>query len=144
MYLLSRICIISAIRLRTLYQISDSDISYHVLTPHIWSLLEPTVAICTACLPMARPVFLRVLAFFSTPTPPTGHSFRPKSLESHAGLAEETAVGPFRRLNEHKISLKKMIRSQLTTGKESGDGLETPPSKQVIERDLEGIRVVRE
>ncbi|MCJ1427873.1 hypothetical protein MMC29_005779 [Sticta canariensis] len=94
------ICIISGFRLRTLYEMDGSDPSYHLPIPHIWSVLEPTVAICTASLPIARPVFLRVLPSSSTPTPPTGHSFRPKSLESH-GLAEETAVGPFRRLNEH-------------------------------------------
>ncbi|MCJ1271168.1 hypothetical protein MMC22_011067 [Lobaria immixta] len=142
----SWICIISGLRLRALNyvtKVGPSDPSYAVPIPHIWSMLEPTVAICTACLPVARPVLLRVLPFFSASKPSPGYSSKPKSPDSY-GSAEDGAAAPFRRLSEHEVPLKEITRSQVIVRQEGGDDLEKSSSKQGVERELDGIRVTQE
>ena len=139
MDLLNRVCIISGIRLRTLNDARDSDFSYGLSIPHIWSMLEPTLAICAASLPMARPVFSRVL-----PTSLSylrhGFSFKSKSTESF-GSAKDAAA---RRLGEDEIPLRDMTRIQVNAGKELGDDSDTLPSRQAVQRKLEETRVKRE
>ena len=137
MGLLNSICIISGFRLRAIKSMANSrDLSYEILLPHIWSMLEPTVAICTACLPVARPVFLRVFFFSSTSQPPIRQNLKPKSSEPY-GTAEEAAAGTFVQLNEHEISLKEIATNQVIACQDSKDDLEIPPSKQGMERDLD-------
>lgn len=131
---LNRICIISGFRLHALDDVGRADLSFHLPTPHIWSILEPTVAICTACLPVARPVFLRALPSSLPSNPPTSNSFKPRSPDSY-GSAEEAAAGPFQRLIEQEIPLKEM-RNQVATANESAADLQTPPSKQAAETEL--------
>ena len=55
------VCIISAIRIRMIQSASRGDFAEALPYSHIWSFLEPTIAICTSCLPMARPVFGKYL-----------------------------------------------------------------------------------
>lgn len=136
---LNRICVISGFRLRTLESIGTKDISYSLPIPHIWSVLEPTIAICTACLPVARPVFLRVLSS-SASKPLARHSFHPNSAGSYGSA--EAKVGPFRRLSEQEVPLKEMTRSQVTSVIEAGDNLETPSSKHAVAGELERITVI--
>lgn len=133
MDLLNRICIISGLRLHAIIyvgKVGPIDPTYAVPIPHIWSMLEPTVAICTACLPVARPVFLRVLPFFSASKPPTGYSPKPKSPDSY-GSTEEGAAAPFRRLSEDEVPLKDMTRSQVIVREEGGDDLKTSSSSKL-------------
>lgn len=137
---LNRICIISGIRLRSLEATNDSDVSYHLPIPHIWSMLEPTVAICTSCLPMTRPVFLRFMSHSSASKPPAGHSLKPKAADSYSS-AEEAITGQFRRLSEQEVPLKAMTRIHATAGKESEDDPEPPPPKRAAERELEAVTV---
>lgn len=137
MGLLNSICIISGFRLRAIKSMGNSrDLSYEILLPHILSMLEPTVAICTASLPVARPVFLRVFLFSPTSKPPIGQNFKPKSPEPD-GSGEEAAVGTFVQLNEHEISLKEIVRNQVIACQDSKDELEILPSKQGMEGDLD-------
>ncbi|MCJ1466209.1 hypothetical protein MMC07_004828 [Pseudocyphellaria aurata] len=140
MDLFNRICLISGFRLRVLDDVSHDDVSYSLPIPHIWSALEPTVAICTACLPVARPVFLRYFPS-SVSKPPTGRSVQHSQEPQNS--AEPAAAGFFRRLSEQEVPVKEM-RSQVATGKERGGDSETTLSNQAVERDLEGIRVVQE
>ncbi|MCJ1264517.1 hypothetical protein MMC22_004389 [Lobaria immixta] len=139
----SLICIISGFRLRSLDATNNSDVSYYVPIPHIWSMLEPTVAICTSCLPMTRPVFLRFMSSSPASKPPAGHSMKPKAADSYSS-AEEAIAGQFRRLSEQDIPLKAITRIHATGGKESEDDPEPPPLKRATERELEGITVRRE
>jgi len=53
------ICIISIIRVVTLVKVSYTDITYSVPTALIWSMLEPTLGITLACIPVTRPLFMR-------------------------------------------------------------------------------------
>ena len=138
-----RICIVSGYRLHELDAITFEDISYAVPIPHIWSVLEPTIAICTSCLPVTRPVFLRLYSSYSASQPPPGHTFKPRSAESN-GTGEEAAAGPFRRLNEQEIPLKSMTRGHVTICKEGGGEMETSRSREAVEREVDGIRVTRE
>ena len=138
--LLNRVCIISGFRLHALDHARGSgDFSFGLPIPHIWSMLEPTLAICTASLPMARPVFSRVL-LTSLSYLRHGFSFKPKSTESF-GSAKDAAARP---LGEDEIPLKDMTRNQVKAGKEWGNNLETLPSRQAVERKLEETRVKRE
>lgn len=56
---MSSICIVSIVRTVSLTRLTYADITYSVPVPLIWSMLEPTLGITLACLPVIRPLFLR-------------------------------------------------------------------------------------
>lgn len=119
MNLLNRICVISGLRVRAFDNDSDRDITYSLPVTHIWSILEPTLAICTSSLPIARPVFPRAWPYSSTSGPLIGHVSKSKSPKLY-GSSEEGTAGSFHRLNEHEMPLKNMM---VTAGNECGDDL---------------------
>ncbi|KAK9311147.1 hypothetical protein V1524DRAFT_457636 [Lipomyces starkeyi] len=51
------ICVISIVRTITLVKVSYTDITYSVPIALIWSMMEPTLAITIACVPIMRPLF---------------------------------------------------------------------------------------
>lgn len=48
------ICMISVIRMHSLYILNFADITYEMLNPVSWTVLEPSLAIISACLPIVR------------------------------------------------------------------------------------------
>jgi hypothetical protein len=50
------ICVISIVRTITLVKVSYLDITYSVTLALIWSMLEPTLGITIACVPVIRPL----------------------------------------------------------------------------------------
>lgn len=59
------VCIISIVRLVTLVNVSYQDITYSVVDALIWSMLEPTLGVTLACVPLMRPLFSKI---FPDPT----------------------------------------------------------------------------
>jgi hypothetical protein len=51
------VCVISIVRTITLVKISYNDITYSVPIALIWSMMEPTLGITIACIPIMRPLF---------------------------------------------------------------------------------------
>lgn len=56
---LRSICIVSIVRIVAISKISYTDISYSLPLAFIWSMLEPTLGITIACIPVMRPLFMR-------------------------------------------------------------------------------------
>ena len=54
------VCVISVFRLKSLLNVSFTDLTYTVTDGLIWSLLEPTLGLVSACLPTMRPLFSRL------------------------------------------------------------------------------------
>ncbi|KAI9850536.1 MAG: hypothetical protein M1838_005545 [Thelocarpon superellum] len=61
------VCIASAIRLSVLHQLYTDDPTWTAYAPALWTLLEANLGIVCACLPIMRPLFVRVasLSLFS-------------------------------------------------------------------------------
>lgn len=56
-FILLSVCVISFFRLTSLLDVSFTDLTYTVTDGLIWSLLEPTLGLVSACLPTMRPLF---------------------------------------------------------------------------------------
>ncbi|MCJ1393209.1 hypothetical protein MMC18_006081 [Xylographa bjoerkii] len=55
------VCIISILRIISIFSISLADITYTKVPTDIYSILEPSLGIICACLPILRPIFDRIL-----------------------------------------------------------------------------------
>ena len=56
----SRVCVVSALRIRSVAQIDNGDLSYSAATVAIWSNLEPCLSIVCACSPVMQPALMRI------------------------------------------------------------------------------------
>lgn len=54
-----RVCIISILRITSLFNITHEDLTYTKVPADIYSNLEPSLGIVCACLPIMRPIFDR-------------------------------------------------------------------------------------
>lgn len=52
----NRTCVFSALRIRYIAQMDYADLTYGAGLPSIYSVLEPTLAITLACVPVLRPL----------------------------------------------------------------------------------------
>lgn len=59
------VCIISAVRLHALLTVDYNDATYSVTTALIWSMLEPSLGIILACVPVLKNLVPRVFSGFS-------------------------------------------------------------------------------
>ncbi|RDL41292.1 uncharacterized protein BP5553_01271 [Venustampulla echinocandica] len=50
------ICIISILRVVAIQELDYSDVSYNIVWDTMWTVLEPTLGVINACLPMLQPV----------------------------------------------------------------------------------------
>ncbi|CRG91427.1 hypothetical protein PISL3812_08475 [Talaromyces islandicus] len=67
-YVYIRITIISIIRMQSLIVLSFTEISSSMVDPVFWTVVEPSLAVTNACLPIIRPIIALILPghFFSS------------------------------------------------------------------------------
>ena len=58
---LFRVCIISILRIVAVLNLDTADLTYTAVPAHIYSVLEPTLGIISACLAIMRPLFEKIL-----------------------------------------------------------------------------------
>lgn len=65
-----RICALSAVRIDAIATMNYDDFSYSVVADGIYSVLEPCLGVANACLPLLRPVILRLTTGRTAGSPP--------------------------------------------------------------------------
>lgn len=50
-------CVFSALRINAIVTMDYADLTYLAVTPSIYSVIEPNIAITLACVPLLRPLF---------------------------------------------------------------------------------------
>ena len=112
--ILYRICIITIMRVVVIYNLDLADFTYSAASLSIWSILEPTLGIINACLPLIRPacqevfksnVFAWSKASTAQRKTDSGHSHRSNKppLQSKASNAQN-----FHRLYDHLYPLEEV------------------------------------
>lgn len=79
------ICVISVVRTITLVHISYLDITHSVPTALIWSMLEPTLGVTIACVPVMRPMLVSFLPSIKGSSNKSGSSaggFDPRNFQN--------------------------------------------------------------
>ena len=105
----NRICIVSILRIKYLNELNPHDITYSIAPLGLFTLLEPTLGIISACLPVIRPVINNLL---KKPTLPTSSEYL-TSKASRSAPARHSSHGPnggfapkrFQRLDDHAYPL---------------------------------------
>lgn len=105
----NRICIISILRIKYLKDLNPHNITYSVAPEGLFTLLEPTLGIISACLSVIRPVISKLS---KKPTIPTSSEYF-ASKASRAASARHSSHGPnggfapkrFQRLDDHAYPL---------------------------------------
>ncbi|KFZ03832.1 hypothetical protein V502_10622 [Pseudogymnoascus sp. VKM F-4520 (FW-2644)] len=119
------IFIISIIRLKSLVTVSYADITYSVPDALIWSMLEPSLALTLASIPIMRPVFSKIFPD-NTQQGSTGNS-NPNGSNGVASknfqLIDEYSLDPMRPdFSEN--------RTYITEGRSRFDDMESQKSSQ--------------
>ena len=122
-----RICVITILRITSLKNLNFADFTYAVEPVAIWSVLEPTLGIISACLPIIQPIVRKLVnsrAFAWTKESSMNHS-------SKIMRYGEADPKKFRRLDDISFPLSETgdTQTQITTF----DGTYSPDSN-----DLEG------
>ncbi|KAL9595945.1 MAG: hypothetical protein Q9219_006136 [cf. Caloplaca sp. 3 TL-2023] len=60
------VCIISVLRVVAIHELDPLDLSYTSAADGIWSILEPSLGIVAACLPIMQPVLSRLTEYTAT------------------------------------------------------------------------------
>lgn len=104
------ICVITILRIKTLYDLDLTDITYSVAQMAMWSSLEPLLGIISACLPVIYPALRDLCAHkvfawqdSSTNSDRSCHPWRRGHGES--GGAQATTKS-FQRLDDHTFPLR--------------------------------------
>lgn len=119
------IFIISIIRLKSLVTVSYADITYSVPDALIWSMLEPSLALTLASIPIMRPVFSKLFPDNIQPGS-TGNS----NPNGNSGLASKN----FQRIDEYSLDPMRPNFSEnctyVTEGRSRFDDMESQKSSQ--------------
>ncbi|KAL2050288.1 hypothetical protein ABVK25_009396 [Lepraria finkii] len=68
-------CIASLMRILTTHIFQEADLTYSIITPYLWSQLEPTMAVICACLITYRPLIAALDLRFLSSMAPSRKSF---------------------------------------------------------------------
>ncbi|RDW57980.1 hypothetical protein BP6252_13391 [Coleophoma cylindrospora] len=107
------ICIISMLRIKAVFGVSLTDITYSIVDSMIWSILEPGFGIVLACLPVIRPLFMQLFS----KVPRKNKSDSGSSGSDNTGLS--VGSGPpnkhFQLIEEHDYPLGALRPDQVKT-----------------------------
>ena len=107
-------CIASIVRIVAFNQVDLNDLTYTLVTPAIWTIVEQAVGVICACLPTTRPLFGRLLhriknisshgtdsrqPAHSRAIPPSHYRSRPT-----VDVSIDTTKDGFARLNEENMA----------------------------------------
>lgn len=119
------IFIISIIRLKSLVTVSYADITYSVPDALIWSMLEPSLALTLASIPIMRPVFSKIFPD-NTQQGSTGNS--------NPNGSNGSASKNFQRIDEYSLDPMRPDfsenRTYITEGRSRFDDMESQKSSQ--------------
>ncbi|KAH7126606.1 hypothetical protein B0J11DRAFT_281410 [Dendryphion nanum] len=107
------VCIVSAIRLRTLLTLDYTDITYSVTSALIWSMLEPSIGITLACVPVLKNLFPQLFRTLRS-------SKQTGSGENSGGTSRSAKKtnGGFQALDEYPLQPGSNASTSSTKGKE--------------------------
>lgn len=60
-----RICVLTTIRVKAVWDFDFNDATFNVVPVAIWSVLEPTLGVVNACLPVMRPALQKLFGLQS-------------------------------------------------------------------------------
>ena len=127
MSVISRVCIISIIRMIKASSVSETDITWNFVPLTIWSMLEMSIGIICPCLVTLRPILRSIF----------GKTYHNRGSTVPRNVAENTAPGPFQRMPQSLHDYEARLAYHTTFDRES-----IRRSESNI--PLAGIRVVKD
>lgn len=142
--LVSRICIITLLRIIIINDMDLTNFTYGAAALARWSVLEPTLGIVNACLPLMRPVIQKfhkanILSWIKCTKGARKESSSKRrwfnGSKWTSGDTDETDKQSFRRLADHLYPLEDdpVVRSQTVIGRVSPAHHSQGHAKHVIE-----------
>lgn len=136
------IFIVSIIRLKSLVTVSYADITYSVPDALIWSMLEPSLGLTLASIPIMRPVFSKI---FPENTQPRSTGVNNSNSNGNSGLASKK----FQRIDEYSLDPMRPDfsenRTYITEGRSPFDDIESQKSlRSEVELVTSNIKVKQE
>ncbi|OBT68852.1 hypothetical protein VE03_02047 [Pseudogymnoascus sp. 23342-1-I1] len=135
------IFIISIIRLKSLVTVSYEDITYSVPDALIWSMLEPSLALTLASIPIMRPVFAKI---FPDNTQPGNSGLSNSNPNGNSGSASKN----FKRIDEYPLDPMRPdyseSRTYITEGGGRFDDMESQKSTQSEAELVSNIKIKQE
>lgn len=110
----NRICIISILRIVYLKKLNPHNITYGIAPEGLFTLLEPTLGIISACLPAIRPVFTKLSRKSTAPSEYYGSNKADRSTSGRTTLhGPNGGFTPkrFQRLDDHSYPLTDTYRT---------------------------------
>ena len=101
------ICAITILRIRALYDLDLNDITYSIAPMGLFTLLEPTLGIINACLPVIQPILHKCLQsrVFSRGQSATKHSHTSLEAQNTQEGGGGHKAKKFHRLDDHTYPL---------------------------------------
>ena len=105
----NRICIITILRIKYLNDLDLHNITYSIAPEGLFTLLEPTLGIISACLPVIRPVITKLSKKSTIPSSEHYGSKAGRSTSArHSSHGQNSGFTPnrFQRLDDHAYPLR--------------------------------------